>query len=246
MHCKTCQTPLEGLYCHNCGQKTLTGHITVKSLTASLFHIITNLEQGFTYTLIALFTRPGQVIREYLEGATRRYYHPLRYLLVLSGFAVLMAATIDMEKILMQSSQFTGVALTPEAVEMQKKTYEVMVKYMSLVYVALIPIMSLGSYFIFKRYKFNYAEHMVANSYLYGQLSLLSLVTVNLYRIPDWISIGGVISFFATLLLSAWFYKSWFGLGWLRAVVLTIIALLLSYVFIGLFASVFSIFFAVG
>ncbi len=215
--------------------------MTVKSLIAHLFHIVTNIEQGFTYTIISLFRRPGTVIADYVNGATRRYYHPLRYLLLMSGFAVLMSSTLDFEKILMQSSQITGVELTPEALALQKKTYEIVVKYMSVVYVALIPLMSLGSFLIFRRRGFNYAEHMVGNAYLYGQLSLISLITSNLYRIPNWITVMGVINFMVTLLLSTWFYKTWFQLRWPRAIFLTIIAIMISYIFIGLASGVISI-----
>ena len=54
--CKNCAAPLEGPYCSQCGQKALTERITLSYIIRSFAEALTNVEQGFWYTMRTLLT----------------------------------------------------------------------------------------------------------------------------------------------------------------------------------------------
>lgn len=76
---------LQGNFCHHCGQKSYTPRLTMQYLFKDLVSLITDIEKGFWYTLIQLFTHPSRVIQEYIDGKRKRYYNPFRYLFLVSA-----------------------------------------------------------------------------------------------------------------------------------------------------------------
>ena len=91
MHCKNCETTLQGKFCHECGQKVIEERLTVKQLFRFLLKIITNVEKGFWYTTKTLFSAPGAVVRDYWRGKTIKYYHPIRYLFIWATLSILLS-----------------------------------------------------------------------------------------------------------------------------------------------------------
>lgn len=80
--CPNCETPIQGPYCHECGQLAETfersvGHLFVEGLE-SFFHFDGRLFQ----TLPRLALRPHQLTRSYLDGKRASQIPPLRLFLV--------------------------------------------------------------------------------------------------------------------------------------------------------------------
>ena len=63
-------------FCHQCGQKTDTHRINFHYLVHEVPHSIFHVDNGILFTLKELFTRPGQSIREYLEGKRQQHSNP--------------------------------------------------------------------------------------------------------------------------------------------------------------------------
>lgn len=93
--CANCETPLEGTYCHVCGQLAEDFHKSIWKLTVEAVESLLHLDGRLFKTLPALFRRPGQLTRDYLDGKRAYQVQPFRMFLVilLIAFFVGHAAT---------------------------------------------------------------------------------------------------------------------------------------------------------
>ena len=81
--CANCQTPLEGTYCHNCGQLAEDFHRSTWHLLVEAVEGLLHLDGKLFRTMPALVRRPGQLTRDYLDGKRAFQVQPFRMFLVL-------------------------------------------------------------------------------------------------------------------------------------------------------------------
>ncbi|QNP39621.1 DUF3667 domain-containing protein [Lysobacter solisilvae (ex Woo and Kim 2020)] len=82
-NCENCGTPLQGHYCHECGQSVHNptrhfGH-ALEEVFESFWHL-----DGRVFRTLRDLMRPGRVARNYLDGQRARYIAPLRLFVILS------------------------------------------------------------------------------------------------------------------------------------------------------------------
>ena len=171
MNCKNCGHAVEGKYCNHCGQKSNVDRITLSSLMKELTESIFQIDRGFFYTLIQLFTRPGKSIGEYIIGKRRRHFKPIAYLITFSTIYFIIAKMTGQNT--WMDDLITGFAAAgpnkeeiPEILNWFTKNYA----YTTLL---LIPAFSFASFISFWRMGKNYIEHLVINSYTTGQQAIL-------------------------------------------------------------------------
>jgi hypothetical protein len=80
--CPNCATPLQGPWCHACGQKGEAFHRSASHLVAEAFEGLTHFDGRFWRTLPRLLWRPGELTRDYLEGHRAPQIPPFRMFLV--------------------------------------------------------------------------------------------------------------------------------------------------------------------
>lgn len=80
--CPNCATPLQGAWCHHCGQRA-------EKYDRSIWHLFIESIEGLTHadariwrTLGRLIVRPGRLTRDYLEGHRAPQIPPFRMFLV--------------------------------------------------------------------------------------------------------------------------------------------------------------------
>lgn len=81
--CVSCGTPLVGSYCHACGE--LDAGEREHSIAAFLrdhLHALATVRGKAPRTFAALLRRPGLLTREYMQGRTVRWLHPLQLFLL--------------------------------------------------------------------------------------------------------------------------------------------------------------------
>ena len=214
--CKNCDSPVSDAFCSHCGQKVITQRLTIRNLLHQTVEVITNLEKGFWYTTLMLFKNPGQVAREFLSGATIRYFNPFRFLVIwMSITAFINLSTNLLERAVNASNEFfakpgeEGLQMTPEMLENANKFME----YMPLVALIFIPFLALMSYWVFKKEGYNFAEHVVAMMYFYTAFSILNLAWFLLYfAYPTAIIFNQAFSGIVAIIYLILAYRSWFKL----------------------------------
>ncbi len=82
--CANCHFPLtkEAGFCQKCGQKNTDGRLTVQELFSQFFDNVFNLDSKIFRTLSAVLI-PGKLTNAFLDGQRQKYYHPIRFFLVL-------------------------------------------------------------------------------------------------------------------------------------------------------------------
>lgn len=93
-HCLNCGTPLQGPFCHYCGQpdKRLIRFFPV--LIREFFEDFLELDSRFTRTMKPLLFQPGRLTRDYLDGRRYRYTPPVRLFIFSSMLFFILAATL--------------------------------------------------------------------------------------------------------------------------------------------------------
>jgi hypothetical protein len=95
--CANCTTPLEGEYCHHCGQAVHSVLRPVHGLAEEFVETVLHIDGRIFRTLPALFLKPGFLTLEYFSGRRVRYIAPFRLMFVLcllSFFALHLATDV--------------------------------------------------------------------------------------------------------------------------------------------------------
>ncbi|WP_184718350.1 DUF3667 domain-containing protein [Caulobacter sp.] len=80
--CKNCDTPLEGWFCHSCGQNADTHHRSILHLIWETIEGMFHFDGRLATTLPLLFFKPGKLAKDLMEGRIARHAPPFRTFLV--------------------------------------------------------------------------------------------------------------------------------------------------------------------
>lgn len=125
---------------------------------------VLNLEKGLGYTVWSLFRHPGIMIRNYLMGKRQRYMHYLSLLLTIVVLDYLIQWATGYE--------LTNVIGDKEAIRVYSRFIR---EHAKLYLLIVLPINTLFTYWFFRKARFNLAEHLVINTYLYSGQSVIGL-----------------------------------------------------------------------
>jgi hypothetical protein len=99
--CPNCGAPLQGLYCHACGQPEKGMIRPLANVMSDVADTVFNVDSRIFRSIPALYFRPGHLTREYFAGRRTRYVTPFRlffFLCIISFFAVQASLNIDQMK----------------------------------------------------------------------------------------------------------------------------------------------------
>ena len=91
-HCLNCGTEFEGKFCPECGQSAETGRFTMRFIIENLMAAFISKDGGIWFTLKNLFSRPGAMIVDILNGKRRRYFSPFPMLIFALTVYILLAS----------------------------------------------------------------------------------------------------------------------------------------------------------
>jgi hypothetical protein len=123
VHCANCSTPMQGEFCHDCGQSIHTVLRPMHHMVEDTLDMVLHVDGRVIHTIPPLFLRPGFLTLEYFAGRRQRYVAPFRLMFVLSLLAFFMChmAVNSMDILQIQSEASAGTGdyandLTPQAV----------------------------------------------------------------------------------------------------------------------------------
>lgn len=164
--CRNCGLPLEGRYCHACGQKAAHAEVTVGELVHDAIHEFVHLDNKIVQTLKLLLFKPGELTAEFLRGRRVRYVPPLRLYLVCSLLFFALAAWsrspfIDIQLTkddIKDSAQ--REAVRKETVERLEHLRDVMTHNTPRAMFLLMPTFGLLTWALFRRAQPYYVPHL--------------------------------------------------------------------------------------
>ncbi len=223
---------MEGNYCSKCGQNTRVRRIDLSSFINELSETLFQVNRGFFFTYFSLFTKPGQTIRDFLEGKRAQHYKPIAYVLLLSTLYLLV--TRITEQATWIDDLVSGFNQYEEGIDIPSQ-FNWLINNFSYSNLILLPIFSIGSFLAFKKAKYNYLEHMVLNAYITGQQSVIYLL-FNLVTFYYDNKLTDAIPTFLSIFYTFWVYWQFFNKG---NRVINILSTLLTYVIYVILSSLF-------
>lgn len=128
------------------------------------------MDGGFLYTLKELLLRPGDMIRDYLNGKRKRHVPPASMLMIICTVIIFISHLWLKDNVLGSTAAFMPPPDTPEAAEFHKhllNTFNWVEKNFSLATVLLLPLEALGYKLGFRAYRdINFAEWLVITAYM--------------------------------------------------------------------------------
>lgn len=98
--CLNCGDTTVGLFCPQCGQRKVDVRVSLRRMMLEVLDDQLSLNSTLPRTLGALFFRPGQLTREYVQGRVVRYIPPFRLYLVSSlVFFILLPLVPGMDEL---------------------------------------------------------------------------------------------------------------------------------------------------
>lgn len=185
------------MYCNKCGQKLIQERNTLKHFFQLIFDFF-NIERGLPYTTKLLFTNPGKLINEYLTGRTRDFYNPLKYLFIIVGLSTIFVIWSDIFDVNLENTKEL-LSDSIEETKLQSMMNNYIKEYLNIVTLLVLPFYSLISKWIFRKHKQYYAEHLIINSYLFAQYTLINtIILFTVYLFPGlikFLDLFGIVLF---------------------------------------------------
>jgi hypothetical protein len=188
--CVSCGNLFHGEFCNTCGQKVIQ-RFTGIYLWQRLREDVIGIESGLFYTFRELWVNPGKMILNYVRGATKPYYSPLKYLILWTAVYLISLAFISkteqhpefLQELIFNSTRpFSFESLTEGKLFigwfMQHQT--------NFYLIGIIPFLSLSGYIFFRSKKFNLTEIAIFYTYFCGQFAFCALIANLLNLVPAW------------------------------------------------------------
>lgn len=163
--CLNCSNGFDGKFCNECGQKASTHRFTLHEWFHEIPHSIFHIDGGFFYTFKNLCLRPGNMIREYLEGRRKSYFSPFLYVLIWCGVFVVISSLLG-----------KTAGEKPAITDFKSAYIYIQTNYYKPLVVAMILPMSLGSWLVFWRSGYYFAEHLVLNTFVIAQMIIGDII----------------------------------------------------------------------
>ena len=215
--CKNCGNEFSGIFCNNCGQKLINKRFTVKEIVMSSFSTTFSINKGFFYTAKMLFVNPAKVIDDYINGKTKYYINPLKYLLIIAGINAFLSIYFNVFD--MQQDAVYESMTTSEKTDFYLSFREKLKSILSFLVLFILPFISFSSYLLHKRSKYYYAEHLIINSYLFAQITLIGIFFFPITLISsDLMGIQMFFNIIVMIFLYSYFNKIFFKISIFRSI----------------------------
>lgn len=217
-------------YPFEANQRRVIERITLKKLIGDVGTVL-NLEKGILYAIRMLITNPGKAVSSYLNEQRYVFFHPLRLLLITSAISLFSFWLIDGAESMGDAFQ-VSVPQDQKTDEINQMAQEIFKDafndYFNAMIWAFIPIISFFSYLFFAKSDYNYAEHLVLNTYVTSVGNLINTVFYLLALVVD-IGISSFVALIIYLGYHLYAYKSFFKVTTVQMLLRGVSSLVLGY-----------------
>lgn len=243
--CKNCSNPYNSNFCSHCGQKTKTIKLDWYYIKDEIKYTILHVNKGFFYSIKELYTRPGDTIKDFIEGKRINHYKPILLVFVLAGISGFLSLKLDM---LTMMSSYNTQNLNGKVMEEYNKVMHTMFSHYAFMEILALPIVSFASWLAFKKWGYNYIENIIINCFATGQRLVFSIFCILVYVIipREYLMKVAMLTSIVTFGLTIWTYASLYKNKEPGAIILRILLFLFLMFLLFLIALIiFTIIFAI-
>ncbi len=173
-------------------------------------HGLLHFDKGIFFTTKELFTRPGNSIREFLEGKRIKHFKPLSMVIVLASIYAFLLHLLHID--IAAEISVRNANANPEAAEVAALNItDWMSSHYALTRLLSIPFLAFGTWICFLRQGYNFVEYLVLSAFITAQGLVFLIIILPLYyyfRDSEWFMI---LSYAVQLLLVLWTYMQLFN-----------------------------------
>lgn len=245
--CVNCGTAYRGNFCPCCGQTASIARLTLRQGLNDVFNIFTNFDTGFFHTCLELYSRPGYMIRDYLNGKRQGYVKPMQ-MLFLTGTIRLFTdlalnGTREKESLGLQDSSTSDNF--DEFYGMIEAFSQWLIDNMTVFFLIAVTLLVIPNYISFnllrKDRTLNLAEHFFIMIYVGCQMIILDTLQLPLEKLTG--ELGSSISYCIPTIFTIIDYKQILGISTRRAIwhtLLSIVIMLVSlYVIVTIIGAIY-------
>ena len=179
IECKNCGNSFQGNFCNQCGQKVFE-RFSRTYLWLGLRKDLFEIDNGLLLTFRQLWLHPGTMVLKYINGETKRYYSPLKYLffwMALYLFAISFTTKPD------QNNSLADLVINSHPIFSKETFFDFIAVWRfvagtltNIYLLGLIPFLTTTDYYFHIRSKFNFTEVLILITYFYGQFVFVAFV----------------------------------------------------------------------
>ena len=183
-NCLNCGSNLNGYkFCPVCGQKAATHRLSFHELWHEIVHYFTHADKSIFNLVGALAVRPGVVAREYIAGKRVKYFKPINFFLVVGTLLVLSLTWFHLPNEEAVRNMGQGAANIRDVEEKKRflemaarmqQFYHYAEKYSNVLNMLITPLYALIFWLFYKKARYSYIEHLVANIYFISFIMLFN------------------------------------------------------------------------
>jgi hypothetical protein len=224
--CKNCDVTFDGKFCPNCSQKANTHRFTLGHFMHEFLHAFTHTDKGILFLIKEMFFHPGKVALEFNAGKRKKYFNPITFLLIMAAVQVYAASKTGIftqytEALHALTQQMVGRAggdlqEVDRQMEEADRTTVMVSDNNKLITMLFIPVLSFLTWLFFRRSGHNYAENLVFNVLVFGQLMVFFLIfcLVPFLIKPSLVLLWLLLYFPLSWIYSVIAYKQFFKQRW--------------------------------
>lgn len=182
-------------------------------------------ERGIAFTFFMMLKNPERLISIYLNEDRKKVFNPFRFVLI--GVAVSTLIVINhsgfkafLASLHTQNSEtFTtlGTELNLPLWEIFLYTQELFLSYQNVLIIVSLPFISWVTWKFFRNKRYNYAEHLVINGFVFGTTYWFSSIVALLTSFAEAKSVATYMISLITFVLATYLYKRIFRSGIIRS-----------------------------
>jgi hypothetical protein len=233
--CRNCSSPFTDRFCNHCGQEEFK-RINYKHLWQAIKSDIFDVENGLLLTFKELWTKPGILVHNYINGIRIKYYSPLKYLIFWTALYLLIipfttAGETDhpLPDLVFNTHEVFSINGLRD---FGLLWYKLMTKLTNIYFITVIPFLAGANLFIHRKKKFNFTEILVSQTFFCGQFASVAIVATLLSKYFNPPVFG--IRFTDIFIQIPYFYlfikmqKQLFTLRWMEAIRASIVTVFLG------------------
>ncbi len=174
-------------FCSHCGQLAQVHRLSLAHLLHEGVHFFTHADKGIFYLVKMLATKPGVVVREYVQGRRKRYFSPLNFFFIVIGLFLFVQTTFKPMQMISMDKARQEVRAHPDPTVRERRLAKLdrlergnnfMAKYSNYINMAVTPLMALVFFLAFYKSGYNYTEHLVGHLYFAGFSALFYIFVI--------------------------------------------------------------------
>ena len=193
-NCKNCDTPIQGPFCYQCGQRTKVGRVSFKETFQDLIEAVFSVNAPLVLTTKMLFIAPGSMLRAYLGGHRKKYYRPVAFLVLTTVVYLLLRTLINFDPFKDNTITVNGSS----AKTLDEARNFMLENINKLLFIFSLTLGFFLKLFFYKRY--HLAEFLAVAFYYIGVYTLLA--TLNLFFIQF---VNQKLQFLALIFMAIYF-----------------------------------------